>query len=198
MSEPIVLGGRKLRTIQQPTLRHQLYMNRFTRELGLEALAMNDGETPETFALRFAEDIDDKGRLFHLLAMILIDADLADRDWRPEMVDGFVAFLGDLQEEQDLRLAHGLIASSLLPFLSAGIESWVRTRAAFERAMVDAGATTSSASPSSEAGPQRSTTWLAGIRAMWKRFRGGRSRRSSARTRNASASAPSASGNTIG
>lgn len=180
MSDPIVLRGRRFRAVQQPTLRHQVFVTEVEREAGLVKATMLPDEQPDDFAVRLVQRANQAGVLYLLLGAMLVPEELQDLDWRPELARETAELVANVQDPDELARVHRFIGEALLPFLTAGIASWTRTRVAFDRAMATAGEESSSSTrSSSRAGATRSTPWWAGIRWPWRRSSTGRSRPSS-------------------
>lgn len=181
MSDPIILRGRRYRAVQQPTLRHQVFMSEVEKAAGLTKPELEPGEQPDDFALRLVHRANDAGVLYLMLGAMLVPEELQDLDWRPEMARETAELVANLQDPEEVSRVHRFIGEALLPFMTAGIASWARTRVAFDRAMATAGEQTPNpARPSTPGGMTPFTSWWAGIRRRLRRSLTGRSQPSSA------------------
>lgn len=121
MSEQITLGGRKFKHCQHSTIEHDyVTMDRFNAA-GLAVIDMAEGATPEQFVAELVSRAVRTGQLFPLLACLLIPAELASKDWTPEIAAATEAHLRTLTEPEDKQVLQGQVAGMFASFFQTGL-----------------------------------------------------------------------------
>lgn len=121
MSNLITLAGKPFRAIKHSTIEHDFHAMALLREANLHEVYMQEGETPEDFAMRILNGAIASGKAFDLLGTFLVPAAIEDGQWSPAVAHETAALLRhttDLQEKHRIRSA---VVSCIIGFFQSGL-----------------------------------------------------------------------------
>lgn len=145
------IGGRRFVSVRRTTVGQDVELMRILKVAGLRDLSMRDGESPEDFVWRTVEQLVESKLFLPMLGCLVVPEECAPRErgwferlgsflvgvrddpraqrrkWSAEVQAETAAFLGDLDSPDDKQVVYQVMADELLPFLQAGIVSWLRS-----------------------------------------------------------------------
>lgn len=119
------LGGRAFRALSRSTLAHDIWLTQRFEACGIDGAAMQAGEDATAFARRLVAALVTSPAIFEVLGGCIIPAERADAEWTPAIAAETAAFLRELTDPDDKAIVRGQIASTIIPFLKAGLVSFV-------------------------------------------------------------------------
>lgn len=127
-AETITLGGREFRPVVGATIEHDYWLMGHIRRAGIDRCALEEGESPDDYALRLMREVINSGEAFTLLGGTLIPADKKVTDWTPAIAQETAEFLKRLTDPNDKQKLNGCTASLLAGFFSSGLASLETSR----------------------------------------------------------------------
>ncbi len=125
--ESITLGGRSFIHATETTVRQDQYCFGLIHALGLNAVSLQPGEAAESFARRLLGTCMGSEKVFQLLGGLIVPEEAGFEGWSPSVAAETALFLSALKSEEDKAQLHGLVASMLVDFFTAGISSLERS-----------------------------------------------------------------------
>lgn len=123
------LGGRHFALVGDSTIEQDLIILSLIRKAGLDEVMLEEGETPQAFALRILDVAIQSGAVMELLGCLLIPEDrtagaMEPGDaWTPEIGQETSRFIAELRDPADKAKVKALILSLLVSFFDRGIAS---------------------------------------------------------------------------
>ncbi|HXE90742.1 MAG TPA: hypothetical protein VNK82_07240 [Terriglobales bacterium] len=178
-----LIGGRRWRTLERSTLRHDGYMTAKIAAAGLDRISRQGDESPEEFAQRLLQKILLSGAWFDLLGGLVLPDELADDQWSEKVAAETAGFLAQVTDAADKQAVREAFRPLLVGFFAAGMGYSARSRTASTAAEagqpipapLHASGSATPTAPISASGQQSSASWGARIRGVLKRCSIGRS-----------------------
>lgn len=117
----ITLGGRQWQLITESTLENDVFKREQLIDSGLASLYMKVGETEDQFARRIDNELVKGGRMFGVLASVLMPAEISAGDWTPATAEETAAFLRKLTIPAEKEAARIMGRGIITAFLTAGL-----------------------------------------------------------------------------
>ena len=163
----LTIGGTTYRQLSETTIEQDHAIMKVVRGMGVEELAMRDGESPEQFAERVFDELMQDGRAFTLLGCFLVPV---GGEWSRDNIAVTAQAMRSATSAEDKAKIRSMVFTLLVGFLAGGLTSVVIFRRSFDRLRGIVGQPQSSAEPSTTAsGRILSVQWLVGIpRRLWR------------------------------
>src|SRR6266850_4417409 len=123
MAKAIELGGRKFRTFTQSTAEHDKWILGVNHRAGLTNPLMYEDEDPEAFARRLHAEVAASGNAFLILGGLLVQLEMQDLDWTPEIALQTAEFLKKLHDPKDKTKMDVILMVALRDFFERGLSS---------------------------------------------------------------------------
>lgn len=147
MIEPdklIRLGGREFQPVVDGTIEHDYWLMGLIRRAGIDRCVIEDGESPDEFAIRLMRELVNSGHAFSILSGVMMPADREVCDWTPAMAADTEAFLKRLTAPEDKQTLNACTASLLAGFFVNGLAT-LRTSPKYSSAAEEAASPSESA-----------------------------------------------------
>ena len=119
----IELAGKRYHPLQNGPMAHDIWLMNQVAAAGLSELAMGEGETAEAYVERLLHHLLASGKVFALLAGLLLPEGVAAADWQPATADGIAAELSRVTDPADKAAIRQLVVGLLLEFFPRGLAS---------------------------------------------------------------------------
>ena len=121
--EKITIGGRAFVPVKNSTIEHDFWLMAHIRGAGLDRIAIEEGEAPDDFAVRFLGEVISSGRIFPILGGLFLPEKIASIDWTPEVAEETVALLKKVSDPEDKTQIQRQVISLLISFFQSGLVS---------------------------------------------------------------------------
>lgn len=134
----IVLGGRAFRGVPEGiTIRHDHWLMSRLKSAGLGELKRELGETARAYAERLLSFLVVSDRALELAGGLLLPAEIAPKDWTPDVAKATTEFIGGLTAPEDHETMKLVLMSMLIPFFKRELDSLTSSEPSSAAAPVD-------------------------------------------------------------
>lgn len=119
----VTLGGRAFQIITNGPVKHDFWMAARVREAGVDRVHLAPGQPVGVVVDALLDQLMTSGQSLVLLGGMLAPAELALRDWTPEVAADATAHIESLMAPADKQRVRGMVAQVLAGFFASGLAS---------------------------------------------------------------------------